>query len=106
MKLSAARVEQTLNQFESRVLPDSDPSMQKIKALWGDHTYFLAVNGLNIVEPLDNRDPSVEVAKVVNLASWADETATSLAPHPPQTTEVVVEFDPDDEIGEEPDLMH
>ena len=55
MRLSPSRVEQTLNQFEARVLPDNHPSMPKIKEVWGDHTYFLAVNGLNIVEPLDRR---------------------------------------------------
>jgi hypothetical protein len=106
MKLSPARVEQTLNQFEAHVIPDSHPSMPRIKDLWGDHTYFLAINGLNIVEPLDRRAPDAEAAMVVNLANWADEDATSLAPHQPEATEIVVEFDPDDEVGEEPDLMH
>ena len=94
MRLSPARVEQTLNQFEARVLPESHPSMPKIKELWGDHTYFLAVNGLNIVEPLDRRDTDVEAGTVVNLANWSDPNATTLAPHEPEATEVVVEFEP------------
>jgi hypothetical protein len=94
MRLSPARVEQTLNQFEAHVLPDSHPSMPKIKELWGDHTYFLAVNGLNIVEPLERRDTDVEAGAVVNLANWSDPNATTLAPHEPEPTEVVVEFDP------------
>jgi hypothetical protein len=96
MRLSQARVEQTLNQFEARVIPESHPSMPKIKELWGDHTYFLAGNGLNIVEPLDRRDSGVEVAKIVNLANWSDANATTLAPHDPKATEVVVEFDPNE----------
>ena len=106
MRLSPARVEQTLNQFEAHVIPDSHPSMPKIKDLWGDHAYFLAVNGLNIVEPLDRRDPGVEMGTVVNLADWSDPDATSLSPHEPQATEIVVEFAPEDEVGEKPDLMH
>jgi hypothetical protein len=106
MRLSPARVEQTLNQFEAHVIPDNHPSMPKIKDLWGDHTYFLAVNGLNIVEPLDPSDLGAEAATVVNLANWTDESATKLAPHQPEATEIVVEFDPDDEGGEEADLMH
>jgi hypothetical protein len=106
MRLSQARVEQTLNQFEAHVIPESHPSMPTIRNLWGDHTYFLAVNGLNIVEPLDRRDSGIEVGTVVNLANWSDANATTLAPHEPEPTEIVVEFAPEDEAGEEPDLMH
>ena len=103
MKLSPTRVEQTLNQFEAHVIPDDHPSMPKIKGLWGEHTYFLAVNGLNIVEPLGGRDSGVEAGAVINLASWADESATRLAANEPEATEVVVEFDAE---NDEPDLMH
>jgi hypothetical protein len=97
MRLSPSRVEQTLRQFEAQVIPDNHPSMPKIKEVWGDHTYFIAVNGLNIVEPLDGRDSGVEAGTVVNLANWTDGKATSLAPHAPEPTEVVVEFAPEDE---------
>ena len=38
MRLSPARVEQTLSQFEAQVLPDNHPSMPKIREMWGDHT--------------------------------------------------------------------
>ena len=110
MRLSPARVEQALDQFEAHVIPEDHPSMPTIKGLWGDHTYFLAPNGLNIVEPIETDDSEVEVAAVVNLADWTDESGTSLAPHEPQTTEVVVEFDvgdlDDDDIGVKPPLRH
>src|SRR5205085_2926722 len=59
MRLSPARVEQTLAQFEAHVLPDDHPAMQRIRGLWGDHTYFLAPNGLNIVEPIDGGDAGI-----------------------------------------------
>jgi len=95
MRLSPSRIEQTLSQFEANVLPDSHPAAPKIKELWGDHTYFLAVNGLNIVEPVE-RDSGLEAGAVVNIASWSDNKASSLTPHEPQTTEVVVEFAPED----------
>jgi hypothetical protein len=101
MRLSQSRVEQTLSQFEAQVLPESHPSMPKIKQVWGDHTFFLAVNGLNIVEPLDRRDSGVEAGTVINIASWTDGKATSLAPHEPEATDVVVEFAPE---GQAPDL--
>jgi hypothetical protein len=104
MRLSPARVEQALSQFEAHVIPEDHPSMPKIKGLWGDHTYFLAPNGLNIVEPVDGGDSDVEVAAVVNLADWTDESGTSLAPHEPQATEVVVEFDTADAEDNDPDV--
>jgi hypothetical protein len=100
MRLSQSRVEQTLSQFEAQVLPDSHPSMPEIKRVWGEHTYFLAVNGLNIVEPLDRRDSAIEAGTVINIASWTDSKATRLAPHEPEATEVVVEFAPEDEARE------
>ena len=95
MRLSPSRIEQTLSCFDAKVLPDSHPAVPKIRELWGDHTYFLAVNGLNIVEPL-SRDSGAEAGAVINLASWSDSKATSLTPHEPQPTEVVVEFEPED----------
>jgi len=102
MRLSPARVEQALSQFEAQVLPEDHPSMAKIKGLWGDHTYFLAPNGLNIVEPIERDDSGAEVAAVVNLATWTDDSATSLSPHAPQTTEVLVELDADGGASEKP----
>ena len=93
MRLSPERVEQALSQFEAQVLPEDHPSMSKIKGLWGDHTYFLAPNGLNIVEPIETDSSGGEMAAVINLATWTDDSATSLSPHAPQTTEVLVEFD-------------
>jgi len=92
MRLSPARVEQALSQFEAHVIPDSHPVMAQLKELYGDHTYFLAPNGLNIVEPLERGNSGTAAGTVINLASWADESATSLAPHEPEATEVVVEF--------------
>ena len=95
MRLTPARIEQTLSQFEAKVLPENHPSVPRIKEVWGDHTYFLAVNGLNIVEPLDRRDSGIEAGAVINVASWTDGKATSLTPHEPQPTEVVIEFAPE-----------
>jgi hypothetical protein len=92
MRLSATRVEETLTQFEAQPIPDGHPVMEQLKGLFGDHTFFLAANGLNIVEPVERSNSGVQTGKVVNLASWADEGATRLQPHEPETTEVIVEF--------------
>lgn len=102
MRLSPARIEQTLNHIEASVIPETHPSMAKIKGIWGDHTYFLDVNGLNIVEPVEGPDSGDVMGAVINIANWSDGTATSLTPHEPQATDVVVEFD----SGDGKDAMH
>ena len=87
MKLSAAQVEQTLSQFEARVIPDDHPLVPELNELFGDHTFFLNSDGLNVVEPTHAGASS---GTVVNLASWRDAQLTGLVPHEPETTEVLV----------------
>ena len=67
--------------------------MPQVSELFGDHTFFLTAEGLNVVEP-DEPTHDGETGKVVNLADWADESLTRLAPHPPQVTDVVVVLGP------------
>lgn len=99
MRLSAARAEQAMAQFEAQAIPDTHPSVPQLKSLYGDHTFFLAPNGLNIVEPIPRSNSGVQTATVVNVANWTDDSATSLAPHEPEATDVIVEL-----AREEPDL--
>jgi hypothetical protein len=93
MRLSSTQVERALNQFDAQAIPDDHPVMAQLSDLFGDHTFFLDTNGLNVVEPAEPTTEG-ETGKVVNLADWTDESLTRLAPHPPQTTEVVVVLGP------------
>lgn len=97
MRLSPTRVEQALSQFEAQVIPEGHPVMPKLRRIYGDHTFFVAANGLNIVEPLDASTTGVPAGKVVNVASWSDSAEASLVPCEPAATEVVVEFEGDDD---------
>jgi hypothetical protein len=72
-------------------IPDGHPAIAPLSGLFGDHTFFLDGNGLNIVEPAN--DASHE-ARVVNLANWSDANRTRLAPHEPKTTEAIVALGP------------
>jgi hypothetical protein len=90
MKLNSAQVEQTLTQFEAQVLPDDHPLVRRLSEFFGDHTFFLDSNGLNIVEPNESTDAGAPAGTVVNLANWGDPQLTSLEPHAPEPTEVVV----------------
>ena len=90
MKLNSAQVEQTLTQFQAQVIPDDHPLVPKLNELFGDHTFFLDRNGLNVVEPNESTHAGVPAGTVVNLANWSDPQLTGLVPHEPEPTEVVV----------------
>ena len=90
MRLTSAQVERTMSQFDARPVPDDHPMVPQLNNLFGDHTFFLDSNGLSVVEPAETREPGVAACNVVNLANWADETFTRLAPHKPEPTEVVI----------------
>lgn len=99
MKLSTALVERTLNQFDAQAIPENHPVVGQLNSLFGDHTFFLDAEGLNIVEPTGATDSGSQTGQVVKLASWSDDNRTSLAPHEPELTEVVIVLDsrgPDD----------
>jgi hypothetical protein len=90
MKLNSAQVEQTLAQFEAVVIYDDHPLVPKLNELFGDHTFFLDGNGLNVVEPNESTGAGAPAGTVVNVASWTDAQLTTLTPHKPEPTEVVV----------------
>ena len=90
MKLSSAEVELTLTQFEAQVIPDDHPLVPKLNELFGDHTFFLNGDGLNVVELNESARAGVPTGTVVNLANWNDARLTSLSPHEPEPTEVVI----------------
>src|SRR5262245_51512783 len=94
MKLTSAQVERTLSQFDAEAVPDDHPVVPRLNKLFGEHTFFLAGNGLNIVEPAESPRADVQSANVVNIASWSDASRTGLEPHEPETTDVVVMLEP------------
>jgi hypothetical protein len=93
MRLSSSQVERALNQFDAQAIPDDHPVMAQLSELFGEHTFFLNTEGLNVVEPAEPSQDG-ETCKVVNLADWTDKSLTQLAPHPPQITGVVVVLGP------------
>jgi hypothetical protein len=93
MKLTSAQVERTLSQFEAQALPDSHPMVPRLNELFGDHTFFLDSNGLNIVEPAGaDSGAGAQAGRVVNLANWSDANLTKLSPHEPEPTDSIVEL--------------
>jgi hypothetical protein len=91
MKLTTAQVEHTLTQLDAKAIPESHPALPQLSGIFGDHTFFIDGNGLNIVEPIPDHERE---GRVVSLAHWVDPQLTSLAPHEPRPTDAVVVLEP------------
>ncbi|HTP83014.1 MAG TPA: hypothetical protein VMQ11_08720 [Alphaproteobacteria bacterium] len=96
MKLSATQIVQTADEIGAQPVPADHPIVMQLTRIYGDHTFFLDGEGLEIVEAT-RPDGADNAACVVKLASWTDDDRTRLAPHEPQTTDVVVMLAPDEE---------
>jgi hypothetical protein len=92
MKLAAAMVARTLDQYDAKVLPESHPAVVELTKRFGDHTFFIDESGLTIIEPTEADKPSKAVGVVVNLAAWSDAQRSALEPHAPEMTDIVVEL--------------
>jgi hypothetical protein len=57
MRLANAMVARTLDQYDARALPESDPVVPELSKRFGDHTFFLDGNGLSIIEPAETDEP-------------------------------------------------
>jgi len=92
MKLSDRGVDRTLDQFDAEPLPETHPAMKQLTEVFGEHTFFLDDTGLVILEPAP--DGADESGQVVKLASWNDDH-TSLKPHEPERTDVMIDLGED-----------
>ena len=92
MKLNSAQVQQTLNQMNAQVVPDSHPAVTELTDVFGEHTFFLDGNGLKVLEPSDVPQTDGQSGEVVSLADWTDSTLTSLSPHAPVSTGTIIVF--------------
>lgn len=90
MRLNPAQVERTLSQFEAQALPDNHPAIPQLNNLFGDHTFFLDSSGLNVLEPAELPEVEAQTGRIVCLAHWSDANLTSLTPHEPEPTGLVV----------------
>jgi hypothetical protein len=92
MKLAAAMVAQTLDQYDAKVLPETHPAVSQLSQRFGDHTFFIDGSGLNIIEPTHDNEPEQTMGVVVNIASWGDAERSTLEPHTPEMTDIVVDL--------------
>lgn len=97
MKLSTARIEQVLGQLAPRtvVVPETHPRAADLHKIFGNHTFFLDEDGLEIIEPAipdEGETSQPEAGQLIKLAIWDDAARTVLAPHPAEVTGIVIHF--------------
>ena len=94
MQLTSSQVERTQSQLDTEAIPANHPVMPQLTRLFGEHTFFLDRNGLNILEPADaSKAAGAQVCKVVYLAKWNDADPPSLEAHEPTPSDVTVEIE-------------
>jgi hypothetical protein len=93
MRLTSAQVRETVSQYQGQPIPDNHQLVPPLNERYGDHTFFLDSNGLNIVEPASEpTHDATQAARVVNLANWSDANCTKLVTHEPEPTDTFVEL--------------
>lgn len=97
MKLSAKQTERAAGEIGAQPVPEDHPIVTQLARIYGDHTFFLDGDGLEIVEAAQADGPADNEVCVVRLASWTDDSRNRLMPHEPEATDVVVLLDPEED---------
>ena len=89
MKLSPTQVQRVQEQIDGQIIPDEHALSSQLEQAFGEHTFIVDSEGLNIVEPLPEDGA---VGNVVKLASWADDAYTTLEPTLPEAKPDVIQL--------------
>ena len=89
MRMNAAQLEKVEEQLGIEAVPEENPSMGKLREIFGDHTFFVDAGGLNIIER--NPEPNDNIGTVIKLASWTEDH-NQLRVHEPEILPVQVEL--------------
>lgn len=90
MKLTSAQIQHVQQQVGVEPIAEEHPVMPQLKDVFGDHTFYLLADGLQILEPVEHPETEGQAAQVVMLAKWANEDRTSLVPQTPEPTDVYI----------------
>ncbi len=94
MKLNAVRLRKVEEQFGVEAIPEEDPVTLDLKEAFGDHTFFLDADGLNIVEL--KVFPESSIGNVVKVASWSSDEQIELLRHEPEVLPITVDLESDE----------
>jgi len=92
MKLNDVLAERTATQLGAEAIPEEHAAMPQLNQVFGEHTFFIAPEGLHIVEPGEPNDAGLPTGEVLRVAGWSDDNRAALVPQQPETTGVVIVF--------------
>jgi hypothetical protein len=101
MKLSTQQVAAVRQELGADPVDEANPAMETLRNAFGDHTFYLASDGLFVLEPADKADTGSaqepaeqmsEPAHLVLVAAWTDENKNALQPAPAQVSATVVDL--------------
>lgn len=95
MKLTTSQLRRVEEQLGTEAIPEENPVTPKLREAFGDHTFFLDVDGLNVIEA--DSSPESTGGRLVRLASWTDDRSGLLQLLEPEGLEVTVVLGPEDE---------
>jgi hypothetical protein len=106
MKLSDGAIERIREDTGADPVPDEHPVHEKLKEHFGDHTFYVDAGGLFVWEPAEAVDAAANEgteagagdgdgdgtlrAIAFHVASWSNEEKTTLAPHTPRATNLML----------------
>lgn len=93
MKFQTEIKDKVEEQIGAEALPDEHPAAPELKEIFGDHTFFLDEEGLNIIVP--QPASANESGNVVKVASWT-ESRKELQVHEPQIQPTVIDIASDE----------
>jgi hypothetical protein len=108
MKLTAQQVASVKQELGADPIEEANPAVATLRQAFGDHTFYLASDGLFVLEPADEvlkedqgaagadgEDPPrplAEPARLILIAAWTDESKTALQPTPARATATVIDL--------------
>lgn len=96
MKLNIDQTAAVQRQTGADPLPDDNPAMGQLRELFGDHTFYVAEQGLVVPEPTAGEEPAEatgdDQVEFLLVAIWAGEDKQSLQPIEPHPTGIQLEL--------------
>ena len=102
MKLSSQQVASVKRELGADPLDSNNPAVNELNNVFGEHTFYLATDGLFIVEPVESDQIPGEPAQIVRVAAWTDDDKKELQPVPPEATERVLDLTPGSDDSSDP----
>lgn len=92
MKLTSKQIAAVKQEIGAEPLEDQNPAMGALRDAFGDHTFYVGVEGLFVLEPANDPSHPGDPAQLVLVAAWTDEQKNALQPIPPKASEKVVDL--------------